>query len=162
MHSLSPLIELAAFLRSINPIFDARYWQLISSLNLSQDPAWTTAERRPTKIWLTPLLHRIPLGPVVVSFLSSFHVVDKKDQIHIADMFSSCISTLWPIAVQRMSAELLQECYGSLLNTLSLGLSNSGISKLGRMVSASYHSSLTNSSNKKKVLVSQYIFLFAG
>jgi len=62
LHSFSPLIELAAFLRPIHPIFDGRYWQLISSLNLSQEPAWTTAERRPAKTWLTPLLHRIPLG----------------------------------------------------------------------------------------------------
>ncbi|KIM48444.1 hypothetical protein M413DRAFT_440178 [Hebeloma cylindrosporum] len=135
----------------INPIFDARYWKLLSSLNLSQDSASPTAERRPTKTWLIPLLHRVPLGPVVVSFLSLFKAVDEKDQMHIADLVSSCLSTLWPIAVQRMNTELLQECYGSLLNTLSLGLNNSGISKLGRMVSTSYHNSLTNSSNKKKL-----------
>ena len=157
----SPLTKLAAFLRPINPILDARYWQLISSLNLSQDPAWTSAERRPTKTWLTPLLHRIPLGPVLVSFLSLFNDVDQKDQIHIAGLVSSCLSTLWPIAVQRMSTELLQECYGSLLHTLALGLNNSGISEIGRMVSTSYHNSLTNSSNKRKVPVSQYIFPFA-
>jgi len=138
-------------LRPINPIFDPRYWQLISSLNLSQDSVSTTAERRPTKTWLTPLLYRIPLGPVVVSFLSLFSDVDQKDQVSLAILVSSCLSILWPIAVQRMSTELLQECYGSLLDSLSLGFNNSGISKLGRMVSTSYRNSLINSSNKKKV-----------
>jgi hypothetical protein len=137
--------------RPINPIFDARYWQLISSLNLSQDSALTAAEHRPNKTWLTPLLQRIPLGPVVVSFLSLFNDVHQKDQIYLASLVSSSLSTLWPIAVQRTGTELLQECYGSLLNKLSLGINNPGILKLGRMVSTSYRNSLINFSNKKKV-----------
>lgn len=71
----------------------------------------------------------------------------------LATAVNSCLSVVWHIAVQKISTELLQECFGGLFCTALAGAPNNGISSIGRMISASYRNSLTNSSNKKKVLL---------
>lgn len=140
-------------IRLSNSIFDTRYWELVSSLINTQDATTKTSELRPSNTWLTPLLHRIPLGPVLVSFLTAFSKVDEINQSKLAGLVSTCLITMWPIAVQRMPTETLQECFGALLCTLSSIQANDGIMAIGRAVSASYRNSLGNSSNKRKVIL---------
>ncbi|CAA7264694.1 unnamed protein product [Cyclocybe aegerita] len=131
---------------SSNPIFDARYWQLTLGIIAHQ----LSEETRSVKTWLTPLLHRIPQGPVVAAFLDSFNdtQVDNKDDL--ADVVSASLSILWPVALQRMSVELLQECFGALLMQRP-GTTSRGIHGIGHIVASSYRSYLVNSSNKRKL-----------
>ncbi|KAF8971580.1 hypothetical protein BDZ97DRAFT_1650961 [Flammula alnicola] len=135
-----------------NPIFDARYWKLLTSLSSSQGPTPKTNNVGPAKSWLTTSLHRVPLGPVIVSFLTSFNDVQANERINLANSAASCLSILWPVAVQRMSAEVLQECFGAFVCKVPASkTANEGISTIGCMVSSSYRNSLINSSNKKKL-----------
>ncbi|KDR84752.1 hypothetical protein GALMADRAFT_217814 [Galerina marginata CBS 339.88] len=133
----------------INPIFNTHYWQLI--ISLLEDPPVKHSDSRPTKTWLTSLLHRIPLGPVVVAFLTSFNISEDIQKEELASVVGTCLAMLWPIAVQRMSTEILQECVGALFFAVSSGGTNDGISRIGHMISNSYGNSLANSSNKKKL-----------
>jgi hypothetical protein len=136
----------------LNPIFDTRHWRLIAKLIDSQNSASSAADARSTKSWLTTLLHRIPLGPVIVSFLTSFKDVRAEEQDVLALSVSTCLSALWSLLVQRMSTELLLECFGAFICTALASRPNGGIARIGNMISSSYRNSLTNSSNKKKVL----------
>lgn len=112
-----------------------------------------TNECRPIKSWLAPLLHRIPVGPVIVVFLNSFVHVHEEERGQLSELASSCLIVLWPLTVQRMNSELLLECFGALLGFLFSNPLEAGLAKTGRLVVNSYHNSLNNSSNKKKVRV---------
>ena len=135
---------------TLNPVFDKRYWRLL--LELVSTPQKGTTDSRSIKTWLAPLLHRIPIGPVVVVFLNSFvHVREEREQL--SELASSCLTILWPLAVQRMNTELLLECFGALLAFLFANTLDAGFAKNGRLVVNSYRNSLNNFSNKKKVRV---------
>ena len=108
-------------------------------------------ELRSIKSWLVPLLHRIPVGPVVVVFLNSFIHVHEEEKEQLSKLASSCLTVLWPLTVQRMNGELLLECFGALLDFFFLNPLDAGFAKTGRLAVNSYHNSLNNSSNKKKV-----------
>lgn len=135
-------------------MFDKRYWRLLLELVKSPGtPRKGTTDSRPIKIWLAPLLHRIPVGPVVVVFLNSFVHIDEEEREQLSELASSCLIILWPLAVQRMNGELLLECFGALLGYLFSNPLDAGFAKNGRLVVNSYRNSLNNSSNKKKVRV---------
>jgi len=138
--------------RPENPIFNARYWNLLKSLNGTEGNV-KALDGKQLNIWLTPLLNRVPLAPVVVVFLAAYNGLDERRRQELSSSMSTCLSVFWPISAPKMTAETLQECYGALLCVLSSSSSSldAGISKLGYMISASYRHSLTNSSNKKKV-----------
>ncbi|KAF8895057.1 Urb2/Npa2 family-domain-containing protein [Gymnopilus junonius] len=136
---------------SLNPIFDVKYWRLLSNVFGLQEPSSRSAVSRPEKAWLVPLLHRVPLGPIVLTFLGSFHELDEMKKEDLADAVSTCLTILWPTGVQRIATETLQECFGALLLTHSLGTPSTGISRIGHTICNSYTISLTNSSNKKKL-----------
>lgn len=132
-------------------MFDKRYWRLLLELvtTLQKD----ADESRSIKSWLVPLLHRIPVGPVVVVFLNSFVHVHEEEREQLSELASSCLIVLWPLTVQRMNGELLLECFGALLGFLFSNPLDAGFAKTGRLVVNSYRNSLNNSSNKKKVRV---------
>jgi hypothetical protein len=112
-----------------------------------------TNECRSIKSWLAPLLHRIPVGPVVVVFLNSFVHVHEEEREQLSELASSCLIVLWPLTVQRMNGELLLECFGGLLGFLFSNPLDTGFAKIGRFTVNYYRNSLNNSSNKKKVRV---------
>uniref|UniRef100_A0A8H7Y6I5 Nucleolar 27S pre-rRNA processing Urb2/Npa2 C-terminal domain-containing protein n=1 Tax=Psilocybe cubensis TaxID=181762 RepID=A0A8H7Y6I5_PSICU len=136
---------------SSNPLFDARYWDLVASLLNTRNPPFKSSETRSPNAWLTPLLHRLAFGPVMVAFLTAFGAVEENQQRKLAGLVSTCLNTIWPIVVQRMSAENLQECFGALLCALSSVQADDGIIAIGQLVSVSYRNSLANSSNKRKL-----------
>ncbi|KAF8168340.1 Urb2/Npa2 family-domain-containing protein [Crassisporium funariophilum] len=140
---------------SSNPVLDTRYWRLISTLTASQDvPQKQRNESRPFRNWLTTILHRLPFGNVVVVFLKLFNDVPSAEKQELSNVVSSCLATIWPLSVQRMNHELLQECFGVLISTLSSSADYEGIVKIGRLISNSYRNALHNSSNKKKLHLS--------
>ena len=132
-------------------MFDKRYWRLLLQLvtTLQRD----TNESRSIKLWLAPLLHRIPVAPVIVVFLNSFVHIHEEEREQLSELASSCLIVLWPLTVQRINGELLLECFGALLNFLFSNPLDAGFAKTGRLVVNSYRNSLNNSSNKKKVRV---------
>ena len=145
---------------ALNPIFDARYWDLAAALSSTQNSLVTSNDARSTKCWLTALLHRAPLAPIVVAFLMSYKDVSVDRQDTLAASINSCLSVVWHIAVHKMSTELLQECLGGFLWAALAGTPSDGLSSIGRMISSSYRNSLNNSSNKKKVR-SPYLLCYA-
>ncbi|KAF9480438.1 hypothetical protein BDN70DRAFT_931712 [Pholiota conissans] len=135
-----------------NPIFNARHWQLIAKLiSFQRSTTKKDDDSQSTKAWLLTLLHRIGFGPVIVSFLASFKDVQAEEQDTLASSVCKCLSVIWPMMVQRMSTELLQECFGAFLCAALASKPNIGISSIGHMISSSYRNSLLNTSNKKKL-----------
>jgi len=137
---------------------DIRYWRLLHAIcheTREANKNTKSANHRDLKTWLTPLLHRIPLGPAIVSFFTAI-TNQENHPAALASEFTSCITILWSIAVQKMNAEILQECFGASLLPVS---SHSELRKVGLMVTASYRDSLANFSNKKKASVNFFLFL---
>ena len=146
-----PSVISKSYCSAFNPVFDKRYWRLL--LELVTTPQKGATGSRSIKSWLAPLLHRMPVGPVVVVFLTSFAHVHEEEREQLSEFASSCLIILWPLAVQKMNAELVLECFGALLGFLFSNPLDAGFAKHGRLVVNSYRNSLNNSFNKKKVRV---------
>ena len=148
------VVVFKSYSSALNPVFDKRYWRLLLELVTSPStPQKGASDSRSIKTWLAPLLHRIPIGPVLVVFLNSFIHVHEEEREQLSELASSCLIILWPLAVQRMNSELLLECFGALLGFLFSNPLDAGFVKNGRLVVNSFRNSLSNSSNKKKVWV---------
>ncbi|KAF9451771.1 hypothetical protein P691DRAFT_698549 [Macrolepiota fuliginosa MF-IS2] len=129
---------------STNSIFNQEYWKLL--LDVLSDKSSSTT--RPIKTWLTPLLHRTPLQPILSTFLTKLREINCCDEL--ANRFFSCIAIMWPISVQKMSSENLADLFGMLLQQADEADLSPGIVNIGMLITASYRTSLSNSVNKKK------------
>lgn len=144
---------------SANPIFDIRFWQLLSSVIELQGTTTKGPGLHTNKSWLANLLHRVPLGPIVVAVLSSFDNIATNDGL--LSTIASCLTNLWPLSVQRMNVELLQSSFGALISWALKKNLNPEMVELGTTISSSYRDSLTNSAQKKKVCHAQRLFSFS-
>lgn len=140
--------------RSANPILDVQYWTLLENVLLSHNDV-----KVQDKPWLVPLLTRIPITPIVTSFVSLCAQHPSVVAQGLKTAAFRCLSALWPLAATKFSTETLLECFGTLLDyTASHGPTenpaNEDFAKLTGLVVSSYRSSLVNASNKKKVAYS--------
>lgn len=131
--------------RSTSSIFSQEYWKLL--LDVLSDKG--SSNTRPLKAWLTPLLHRISLQPILLTFLTKYNEIDSYDDL--SNKVSSCVAIMWPISVQKMTLEGLADLFGVLLQKADEGDLTLGTINIGTLVASSYHTSLGNSVNKKKV-----------
>ena len=141
-----------------NPICDDRYWKLLGDLLSNSNGAKGDNHPRSLRPWLVPLLSRIPIAPVILSYfdilraggasVGAFHAVAAR-----------CISALWPLAVPKFSPETLLECFGAVVQLgISSGIPDAPCDPLqaldeSRALSAivsSYRTSLANSAGKRK------------
>lgn len=126
-------------------VCNPQYWKLL--LKILSDKAPSNV--RPLKTWLSPLLHRISIQPILSSILEKYHEIDSSEELIV--YVSSCTSIMWPISVQKMSLENLTDLLGLLLRKGNEGELGPGIIDIGFLVTSSYRASLGNSVNKKKV-----------
>jgi hypothetical protein len=116
------------------------------------DAALLSPHTRPSKTWLATLLHRIPIAPILVAFLDLLGGLDSQMRKKLSQVVSSCLSRIWPLAVQKMGTEILLECFGSFLPAVQWCENDEGLVQIGVIVVSSYKDSLYNFPNKKKVL----------
>ncbi|KXN84790.1 hypothetical protein AN958_12084 [Leucoagaricus sp. SymC.cos] len=125
-----------------SPIFNPRYWGLL--LDVLSDKS----NARPLKTWLTPVLYRTPLQPILSVFLAKLNEVGSPSES--VETVSSCVSIIWPISAQKISLEHLADLFNLLLQKADEGTLTPGIISIGNLVTSSYCASLGNSVNKKK------------
>ena len=133
-------------------MLDERYWILLRDVLVDPD----TLKLRPVKAWLAPILQRTPLAPVAIAALASW-VTHASGNVHAS---ADCLSALWPLAVTKLSAETLLDCFAAVIQ-LSIGYSKiqsslgsdgrARINALCQQLLGSYRYALANASNKKKV-----------
>jgi len=136
--------------RSLNSILDLRLWELLHRI-ISTDVALSAPDMRPSKARLATLLHRTPISPILVAFLDLLGGSDPQMRQRLSQVVSSCLSIIWPLVVQKMSTEILLECFGAFLPAVQWCPNNKGLVQIGTIVIYSYKDSLYNSPNKKKV-----------
>ncbi|KAI0757227.1 Urb2/Npa2 family-domain-containing protein [Daedaleopsis nitida] len=157
---LSRLLKDKSRERSHNPTCDTRYWQLLLDILIPSDTAKAGDYGRATRAWLVPLLNRIPVAPILLSYLDLLSIADYIDAVQCSIVFR-CMSFLWPLAVPKFNPETLLECFGAVLQ---LGMSSSDVSEAScgklhalndlrmlTLVVTSYRTSLSNSTAKKKL-----------
>lgn len=125
-----------------------RYWTLLADIICSRDRA---TDARPLKTWLGAILARVPIAPIVLSFLGSY--IQNDD---MSKAVAACLSTLWPLGVQKTSTETLLECLGASLPLINEHRTDEGLAKIASLVVNSYRNSVSNHSNKKKVCDSTF------
>ncbi|KAJ7786075.1 Urb2/Npa2 family-domain-containing protein [Mycena metata] len=127
----------------LNPVLDVRFWSLLSKI---------VSNSRAVKHWLLPVLNRVPIAPVVASFLQHLCSVDVGLRASLTTAVNSSLSSIWPLAVHKISAETLLECFGTFLGVMeNTSESNPQLEQIGSLIISSLRASVGNSSNKKKL-----------
>ncbi|KAF8350279.1 hypothetical protein F5887DRAFT_944597 [Amanita rubescens] len=129
--------------RESNPVLDLRYWTLLADIISVQD---RVTDARPLKTWLGVILVRVPIAPIVFSFLGLY--IQNND---LSKTVAACLSTMWPLAVQKTATETLLECFGALLPLIKKLDKDEGLARIASLIVNSYRNSLSNNSNKKKI-----------
>ncbi|KAJ7706421.1 Urb2/Npa2 family-domain-containing protein [Mycena rosella] len=126
------------------PVLDPRFWSLLSDI-VSNQP-------KSVRHWLLPLLNRVPIAPVVVSFLQLLGTVEVEKRVPLTALVNKSLTSIWPLAVHKISAETLLECFGTFIGVLEdISEPNDALEELGTALISSLRVSVGNSSNKKKL-----------
>ena len=143
-----------SFASSANPLIDTRYWKLLLDVISSEHTA-SQAQKgstsRPQKTWLSALLLRIPMSVILLSFLALLKEARPDDLEQLILVAHSCLSSLWPIGLNKMNAEILLDCWGTFLQIFEETGPTEEFAQIGALLSKSYRNSLAISSAKKKV-----------
>lgn len=162
-HAIREYLAIPPFLRTYvlsnecsasNPASDVRYWKLLQDILL---PVRSKGSKTSSgsNTWLLPLLNRVPLLPIALSVLSnSLNLpVQKRDELYLYS--SKFLALVWSLAAPKFSPDNLLECFGAMLRVLNeetVGSDEStGLIEICALVTSSLHTTLSNSSNKKKV-----------
>jgi hypothetical protein len=143
--------------RSVNPLLRPEYWRLlsyiVSTTASSQQNIRCTQFSSKDKKWPRVIASRFPLQHLVVSYLSSTPQVDPVLVSELDLLFENCFQVLWPIAVLRLTAENLLECYGALLLSLQTEARTSSTPMKFMIASIcnAYEAGASTVVNKKKV-----------
>ncbi|KAJ6604425.1 Urb2/Npa2 family-domain-containing protein [Mycena vulgaris] len=129
---------------TLNPVLDLRFWTLLSDI-VSDQP-------KSVKHWLLPLLNRVPVAPVVVSFLQLFITLEAELRAPLTAAVNRSLTSIWPLAVHKISAETLLECFGTFMGVLeNIAEPSDALEQVGVSIISSLRVSVGNSSNKKKL-----------
>ncbi|KAJ3571342.1 hypothetical protein NP233_g3811 [Leucocoprinus birnbaumii] len=140
---LSSLLKDKSQPPSTSSIFNLNYWKLLVDVLLDDSAA--SANRR---TWLPSLLHRIPLQPILSTFLSKFGEAKSPEELSAA--VAECISLTWRLSSRKMLIESLTDLFNLVLQITDEENLTPGIIRIGIFITSSYRGSLGNVMNKKK------------
>lgn len=147
MRSRPPRLSFLIFSSALNAVLDLRFWTLLSEIVADQTKA--------AKHWLLPQLNRVPIAPILASFLELLPGVEAELRVPLTTAVGKSLASIWPLAVHKISAESLLECFGHFLGTVQkLSEVDDALEQIGNSILSSLRLSVGNSSNKKKVRVS--------
>ncbi|KAI3621927.1 hypothetical protein WG66_015522 [Moniliophthora roreri] len=126
----------------VESLFDCRYWTLLFDVISSSTDSDS---------WLGPLLNRISIAPIIVTYFKS---LPRYDPSQTAPVVSKCIQLLWPLSVQRFTIEHLLECFAVFTAYLTIGDPSKDLAVIGMVVSASFKRALSMSTLRRKIYMS--------
>lgn len=138
--------------RKVCSLKDIQIWKLLH--DILQTSALAAKAARPLRTWLLPLLNRTPCAPVLIAFLNSAegHTPD------LLSVGSRALALIWPLAVPRISADTLLDCFGAVARLFTPQFwqrcdnsTRTTVLRIVNLVVSSYRSSLASSGTKKKV-----------
>jgi hypothetical protein len=147
----SPLLVLALTnfrAKESNTLIDRRFWTLLAEIVSVTE---VSASARSTKMWLVPLLTRIPIAPTIVSFLVLLPSLDEKRRRELTDIVCRCLVIIWPFAVPKFGYDALFDCFSAILRSFRLCEADEKLAQMGCLITSSFRTSLANVSNRKKV-----------
>jgi hypothetical protein len=132
-------------------VLDVRLWTLLSDVISTPGLLAPAINSRSVKTWLITLLNRIPIVPIILSFLNALASLEAEHRKHLTLAVRRCLVVIWPLGVQKMSADILLDCFGSFQNVFTLCETDESLTHIGIDITSSFRTSFGNSSNKKKV-----------
>ncbi|KAH0590433.1 hypothetical protein H2248_000586 [Termitomyces sp. 'cryptogamus'] len=138
---------------TLNPLLDLRFWTLLNDVITSTSTGGSSGtQTRPLKIWLPPLLSRIPVAPSLVALLRLLGRLDPALRSSVVPVIFSSLAIIWPVSAQKINTEAMLECFGAFLTAYhGAHVANDYFMRIGSLITTSYRNSVSNSSNKKKV-----------
>ncbi|KAJ7630714.1 Urb2/Npa2 family-domain-containing protein [Roridomyces roridus] len=140
---LTKLLKDKANAPALNPVLDARFWTLLSHI---------ISETKSTKHWLLPLLNKLPVAPILSAFFQLLNDLESELRVSLASAVDTAVAIIWPLAVQKINAEVLLESFGTFLASAKyVRQPNVGLEHIAATLTSSLRVAATNSSNKKKL-----------
>lgn len=143
---------------------EPKYWSLLADVVSMQENTSSSNRHQapPSKFAFTPILNKIPLGPIVAFFLRSLSSSPfSKETPQLLSLFRKCFSSLWHLASPRIGLDVLLDCFGAYLVVLRSVLQRrtelpttfpvNDLTRVGDIIVETYRTSLSNASSRKKV-----------
>ncbi|KAJ7107656.1 Urb2/Npa2 family-domain-containing protein [Mycena crocata] len=141
---LNKLLKEKANPPATNPVLDSRFWALLSDIVAEQTKS--------VKHWLLPLLNRVPIAPIFIAFLQLLGTTEAEKHAPLTDAVNQTFYSIWPLAVHKINAETLFECFGAFLAVLEEDSEGQdALEKIGDSIISSLRVAVGNSSNKRKL-----------
>ncbi|KAK7694415.1 hypothetical protein QCA50_001601 [Cerrena zonata] len=143
-----------------NPMLNFKYWSLLNEVLTSVIPAASNPLNNPARLWLVPLVNRVPIVPVLTTLLHLFSVDSYVAEEPLLSLALRSFYALWPYAAPKITLDSLLDCCGALFGYLAASSYKlllqqtdlkSDLSKLALTVYTSYKESLGNAAHKKKI-----------
>jgi hypothetical protein len=149
--------------RETNALLAPAYWHLLSDVITSSASCYS-ANARPTssaaKTWLHFIVGRLPLNHLIAAYLLLLAQADAGVRSELDAPFQKCFHAIWPILAPRLTADVMLDCFGSLLSSLKAAVEEApglalleGLASVATTVTAAYRTSLANVTNKRKVCI---------
>jgi hypothetical protein len=145
--------------RETNSVLDSRFWELLGDVVSPTNSPSSSVNTRPIKTWLVPLLSRIPIAPIAISFLNLISLLDSVSRQQLAQSVCRSLLILWPLGVPKLGSDTLSDCFSAVLGIFKECESNERLAHVGLFMTSSFRTSLANASNKKKVCLKEFIRL---
>lgn len=137
-----------------------KYWGLLNEVVTSVIPALTNPLNNPARLWLIPLVNRVPIVPILTKLLTLFSVDEHVSEESLLSLALRSFHALWPYAAPKITLDSLLDCSGALFGYFSASSCKvlleqtdlkSDLTEFALTVYASYKESLGNAAHKKKV-----------
>ncbi|KAF8649798.1 hypothetical protein AX16_005564 [Volvariella volvacea WC 439] len=132
-----------------NSLLDLRYWTLLDVI-LSSVGHRTPKPSSSIGAWLGPILNRLSLAPIVISFFRWHDKTIRETWHRLVQVASRCLEILWSIPTQRMPSDVTLDCLGAFLQSHSTSRRDDA-TDVGLTITRAYRLSLANNPNKKKL-----------
>jgi len=134
--------------RETNPLLDTRFWTLLTEI-VSPTENLSLAPR--VNVWLVPLLARIPVSPIAMSFLELLYSLDEHHRHELTPLVYRVFVVIWPLSVHKFGFEALSDCFVAVLRVFKLCESDESLAQICCLITSSFRASLANASTRKKV-----------
>jgi len=137
--------------RRMNPVLDLRLWTLLSDVISTPSLSAAVINSRSVKAWLVTLLNRIPIAPIIISFLNILATLESEYRENLTLVVRRCLVVIWPLGVLKLGADVLLDCFGAFHGVLEQCETDESLAHIGLFITSSFRTSLGNAPNKKKV-----------
>lgn len=141
--------QLTGLRRRNRPLLDQKYWTLLNDI-LREDDKKTKNHR----VWLQPILNRIPTVPILAAVLTQLSHEPKLVSDALLQSVTRCYAVIWPLAIPKANQDAVVDCFWTWLSVQASAAACSRaalLDDIASMCCTQFSKAFASSPSKRKV-----------